>query len=252
MIQRTIAITIVLLLALTTSCDARLQGLRGSSSSSSSSGSSGSSKESSKDRKITEQEKEKEEDELLLRIDEEYSMNNAEQKAYQDNDKRVLPTHLLLGEVKAFEKNPLDEEIMIAKALLLEKEQQSANDNDNDNEIIKVNELSAAAAAAAAASSSITRMKSVVEYVDKEVTDTEHEIYKLYIAKDEEKNKITNGNKGEEKTLLFGLLEIEEEEKELQQQAYLEEQTLTQTQIDDKYEQLIKQTRIAITMSSLY
>ena len=138
---------------------------------------------------------------------------------------------------------------MIAKALLLEKEQQSANDN-NDNEIIKINELSAAAAAAA--SSSITRMKSAVEYVNKEVTDTEHESDKLHIAKDEEKNKTTNGNKGEEKTLLFGLLEIEEEEKELQQQAYLEEQTLTQTQIDDKYEQLIKQTRMAITMSSLY
>jgi hypothetical protein len=251
MIQRTIPVTIVLLLALTTSCDARLQGLRGSSSSSSSSGSSGSSKESSKDRKLTKQEKEKE-DELLLRIDEEYSMdNNAEQKAYQDNDNRILPTHLLLGEVKTFDTILLEEEIMVAKALLLEKEQQSAANDNNDNEIIKINELSAAAAAAA--SSSITRMKSVVEYVNKEVTSNiEHESDKLYIAKDEEKNKITNGNKGEEKTLLFGLLEIEEEEKELQQQAYREEQTLTQTQIDDKYEQLIKQTRIAITMSSLY
>ena len=162
---------------------------------------------------------------------------------------QVLPTHLLLGEeVKAFDKILLDEEIMIAEALLLEKKQQSANDN-NDNEIIKVNKLSAAAAAS---SSIFTRMKSVLEYVNKEVTNIKHEISKLYIAKDEEENNITNGNKREEKTLLFELLEIEEEEKELQQQAYLEEQTLTQAQIDEKYEQLIKQTRMAITMSSLY
>ncbi|OEU10375.1 hypothetical protein FRACYDRAFT_228412 [Fragilariopsis cylindrus CCMP1102] len=232
MIQRTIAVTIVLLLALTSSCDARLRGLRSSSSSSSSS------KESSKDRnKSIEQEEEKEEDELLFKIDEEYAMNNAEQNAYQDNDSRVLPTHLLLGEVKASDEILLEEEIMIAKALLLEKEQQSAANDNNDNEIIKVNEL-----LAVAASSSITRMKSAVEY----------ESNKLYTAKDKEKNKITNEDKGEDQTLLFELLEIEEEEKKLQQQAYLEEQPLTQTQIDDKYEQLIKQTRMAITMSSLY
>lgn len=263
MIQRSIAITIVLLLALTTTyCDARLLhgGLRSSS------------KEiSSKDRKLTAQEQEKEDDELLSKIDKEYSMyinEESKQKANQDMDmafhNRVLPTHLLLEEVKVFDKILLDEEIMIAKELLLlEKEQQS---NDNDNEIIKINQVSSSSSA----SSSITRMKSeydefekmkesknildrrVIEYVNKEVTNIEHEENKLYITKEEEEeNKITNENKEEEEKILhFEKLQIEEEKK-LQQQSYLEMEK-QQKQIDDKHEQLIKQSQIAITMSLLY